>query len=90
MKQSSTCHNNPKNSSTAKINKHTSSGRSLFTHCSIDATKSKLDYYRGKESVKKFCKDLKEIKGKRIDYEIKEMIPLTYQENRSYKKQKVC
>ena len=27
-----TCHNNPKNSSTTKINKHTASGCSLFTH----------------------------------------------------------
>ena len=33
------CHNNPKNSSTAEINKHTASGYSLFTHCSLDATK---------------------------------------------------
>ena len=27
-----TCHNNPEKSSTAKINKHTPSGYSLFTH----------------------------------------------------------
>ena len=32
-----TCHNNPKESSTAKINKHTPSGYSLFTHCVIIA-----------------------------------------------------
>ena len=34
-----TCHNNPKKSSTTKINKHTSSGYLLFTHCSFDASK---------------------------------------------------
>ena len=28
-----TCHNNPEKSSTTKMNKHTSSGCSLFTHC---------------------------------------------------------
>ena len=28
-----TCHNNPEKSSTTKINKHTLSGYSLFTHC---------------------------------------------------------
>ena len=28
-----TCHNSPKQSSTTKINKHTPSGYSLFTHC---------------------------------------------------------
>ena len=34
-----TCHNNSKKSSTTKINKHTSSGYLLFTHCSFDASK---------------------------------------------------
>ena len=29
----STCQNNPKKSSTTEINKHVSSGYSLFTHC---------------------------------------------------------
>ena len=31
----STCHNNPRDSSTIKINNHTASGYSLFTHCSL-------------------------------------------------------
>ena len=31
-----------------KINKHTPSGYSLFTQCSFDTKKNKLDYYRGK------------------------------------------
>ena len=35
----STCYNNPEESSTTKINKHTPSGYSLFTHCSFDKTK---------------------------------------------------
>ena len=39
-----TCHNNPKKSSTTKINKQTPSGYSLFTHCSFDTTKNRLDY----------------------------------------------
>ena len=38
-----TCDNNPKKSSTTKINKHTPSGYSFFTHCSFDTTKNKLD-----------------------------------------------
>ena len=29
--------------STTKIDKHTPSGYSLFTHCSFDTTKNKLD-----------------------------------------------
>ena len=36
------CHNNPKKSSTAKMNKHKSSGYSLFTHCLFDSTKNSL------------------------------------------------
>ena len=41
-----TRHNNPKKSSTTKINKHTASGYSLFTYCSFDTTKSKLDHHQ--------------------------------------------
>ena len=38
----------------------------------------------------RFCKDLKEHAIKIINYEKKEIIPLTYKDNKSYKKQKVC
>ena len=34
-----TCHNNPENSSTTKINKQTASGYFLFIHCSFVVTK---------------------------------------------------
>ena len=42
--------------------------------------------------MKRFCKDLKEHATNIINYEKKkkEMIPLTYEENKSYEKQKVC
>ena len=39
LEKISTCHNNPKKSSTTKINKHTVSGYSLLTYCLFDATK---------------------------------------------------
>ena len=39
LEKMNTCHNNPEKSSTNKINKHTPSGYSLFTHCSFDTTK---------------------------------------------------
>ena len=68
-----TCYNNPKESSTTEINKHTPSGYSLFTHCSFDKT----NYYRGKGCMKKFCKDLRKHATKIINYEKKKMIPLT-------------
>ena len=57
LEKMNTCHNNPEKSSTTKINKHTPSGYSLFTHCSFDTTKNKLDYYRGKNCMKNFCLD---------------------------------
>ena len=64
--------------------------RPLVIHCSFPSKKIKLDCYRGKDCLESFCKDLKEHRAKIINYEKKEMIPLTDEENRSYKKQKVC
>ena len=43
LEKMSTCHKNLEKSSTTKINKHTTSGYSLFTHCSFDTTGNKLD-----------------------------------------------
>ena len=81
------CHNNPE-----KIinNQHTPSGYSLFTHCSFDRTKNKLNYYRGKDCMKNLCLDLREHATKIINYEKKEMIPLTKKEEKRYNKQEVC
>ena len=84
----STCHNNPKKSSKTKINKHTPSGYSLFTYCFFDTTENKLDYYRGKNCMKNFCLDLKEHATKIINYEKKELIPLTKEEDKIRCKQK--
>ena len=65
------CHNNPKKSSTTKVNKHTPSGYSLFTDCLFETTKNNLDYYRGKNCMKNFCLDLKEHARKIINCEKK-------------------
>ena len=59
LEKMSTCQNNPKESSTTEINKHTPSSYSLFTHCSFDKLKNKLNHYRGKNCMKRFCKDLR-------------------------------
>ena len=50
------------------------SGYLLFTHCSIDTTKNKFGYYRGKNHMKNFCKNLKEHAAKVIKYEKKKKI----------------
>ena len=90
LEKISTCYNNTRESSTTEINKHTPSGYSLFTHCSFDKTKNKLDYYRGKDCMEKFCKDLREHATKIINCEKKKMIPLTTKEEIDYNKQKIC
>ena len=69
---------------------HTPYAYSLFTNCSFDSEKNKLDCYRGKDYMEMFCKNLKEHTVKIINYEKKEMIPLTDGKIKSYKKQKAC
>ena len=83
----STSINNPNESPTTKINKHTSSGYSIFTHCSFDKSKKKLNYCRGKDCMKKFSKDLREHSSKIIDYEKEKMILLTAEEKIYHNKQ---
>ena len=90
LEKMNTCHNNPEKSSTTKIKKHAPSGYSLFTHCSFERTKNKLDYYRGKNCIKNFCLDLREHATKITDYEKKEMIPLTKTEEKKHNKQEFC
>ena len=60
LEKMSTCINNPNESSTSKINKHVPLGYSIFTHCSLDESKNKLNYYRKDDCMNKFCKDLRE------------------------------
>ena len=90
LEKMSTCINNPNESSTTKINKHTPSGYSICTHCSFDESKKKLNYYRGKEGMKKFSKDLREHASKIINFEKKKMILLTTEEKIYHNKQKIC
>ena len=90
LEKISTCYNNFEESSITEINKHTPYGYSLFTHCSFDKTKNKLVYYRGDDCMKKFCKDLRDHATKIINYEKKDMIPLTKKEEKHHNNQKVC
>ena len=90
LEKMSTCQYNPNESSSTKINKHTPSGYSLFTHCSFHNSKNKLNYYRGEDCMKKFCKDLRTHAAKIINYEKKKMISLTIKEEIYHNKQKIC
>ena len=85
-----TFQNNPKKSYTEKKAKHKPSGYSL-TICSLfDKSKTECIYYRGKDCMKRFCKDLRDQATKIINYEKKDMIPLTNKEEESYKKNEIC
>ena len=84
------CQNNLEKSCTEKKSKHTPCGYSLFTNCSFDITKNKLYCYKGEDCMGRFCKDLGDHAMKIINYDDKEMIPLTDKENQSYQKQQVC
>ena len=90
LEKISTCQNNPNESSTTEINKHIPSDYSIFTHCSFDQTKNKLNHYRGKDCMKKFCKDLRERATKIINYEKKRMIPLAKEEKIYHNEQEIC
>ena len=58
-------------------------------HCSFDEERNKLSHYRGEDSMKKFCKVLREHVTKIINYEKKEMISLTRDEWEFHNKQKI-
>ena len=90
LEKMNTCHNNPEKPSKTKINKHTTSVYSLFTHCSFDTTKNKLDHYRDKNCMKNVCLDLRYHATKIINYGKKEMMLLTKEEKEFHKTQKVC
>ena len=62
-------------------------GYSLFLVSSFNSKQNKHYFYRGKNCIKRFCRDLKELATKIINYDEKEMIPLTDNGNRSYEKQ---
>ena len=62
----------------------------MFTKCSFDASKNKLHYYRRTDCIEMLRKKLKNHALKIINYEKKEIIPLSEEENKSYEEQEVC
>ena len=84
------CKNNSENSYIEKNVKHKPSGCAWCSICSFDNTKNRCYFYRRKDYIEKFCEDLKELGTEIINFEEKEMIPLTNKEIKYYEKQKVC
>ena len=79
--------NNLEESYKKKKARHESSGWAMFTRSSFNEKENKLNYYRGKDCIEKLCKKLKEHAMKIINYEKKQMIPLSKEENNSYREQ---
>ena len=91
LQKINTCQNNPEKSYTEKKAKHKPSGYSSVKCCSFDNTANESSYYRGKDCMKIFCRDLRDQAMKTINYEKKEMIPLTNEEEEgSYENQDIC
>ena len=90
LQKTNACQNNPDKSYTEKRVEHIPSRYSLFTCCSFDKSKNEQKYYRGEDCMIMFCRDLKKQSMKIINYEKKEMIPLTNERNESYENQKIC
>ena len=72
---------------TERKSKHEPSGYSLSLIFLFDAAKNRHYFYRAKYCIENFCKKLKELETKIINYEEKEMIPLTDIENKLYETQ---
>ena len=90
LQKINTCQNNPDKSYTEKKAEHIPSGYSLVTCSSFDKSKNERKYYRGKDCMIMFCKDLKEQAMKIINYDKKKIIPLTDKEKETHENQKVC
>ena len=90
LKKEQSCQNNPEKSYTEKKAKHESSDYSLSLICSFDATKNRHNFFKGKDCIERFCKDVKELAIEISNYREHEMISLTDEEIKFYKRQKVC
>ena len=67
---------------------HETCGSALSLICSFDSKENKHNFYSGGDCIKRSCSDLKELGTKIINYEQKDMIPLTDNENKFYEEQK--
>ena len=62
------CYCTPAKSYTEKKARHEPSGWAMFTRCSFDKKENKLNYYRGKDCIKKLFKKFKDHAMKIINY----------------------
>ena len=86
LKQQS-CQNNPNESYTERKAIHELCGYSLDLVSLFNSTEDK---HRGNDCIQKLCSELKELGTKIVNYQQKEMTPLTSNKVSLYQSQKVC
>ena len=84
------CQNNPEKSYTERKANHEASGCAWSLTCSFDSTKNEYGHFRGEDYIKNLCEKFKKPALKIINYEEKEMIPLTDAEKEFHERQEVC
>ena len=82
--------NNPNESYTERKAIYEPCGYALNLVTPFDSKQNKQSFYRGKDCIKRFFSDLKELGTKIINPEQKEMIPLRDNENKYYEQQENC
>ena len=87
LKQQSS-QNNPNKSYTERKAVHEPCSYSINLVSSFDYEQNEQSFYRGKDCIKIFCRKLKEFCLRVDNYEQREMIPLTDNENNYYEDQK--
>ena len=88
LRKTDTCQNDSKKSFTEKKAEYIPSGYSWVMCCSFDKSKSERNYYRRKNCIERFCKDIRDQAMKIIDHEKNKIISLTNEEKESYEKKK--
>ena len=89
LKKEHSCQNNSEKSCIERKAKYKPLGWAMSIKYSFDATKNKLDYYRGIDFIKELFKKLKDHAMEIINYKEKEMMPRTDQETKFYEEQEV-
>ena len=89
LKKKKPCQSNLESSYTQRKATHKPSGYSLSLICSFDETKKRRKFYRRRDCIPHFCRDLKELVIEIINYKEEEMTTLTSDEVTLYASQKV-
>ena len=84
------CKNNPENSSTTEVSKHTPSGFSISTISSFGSIANMHDVYRGKGCMKRFWESIIEQAIKFINFKKRNMKLLAKEQQNSYENEKIC